>query len=134
MSETSKKNSPSRRQFLSSVGAMLGITVLAAFTVLTPTSLIEASGTQKENSMNTLVRTTTDVEIRPFTINIPEAALDDLRQRISATRWTSEELVADRSQGVQLATLRELARYWATEYDWRKVEAKLNALPMFVTE
>jgi pimeloyl-ACP methyl ester carboxylesterase len=84
--------------------------------------------------MSTLVRTMTDVRVRPFTINVPAQALDDLRQRVLATRWPSKELVADRSQGVQLATLRELARYWATEYDWRKVEAKLNALPQFTTE
>ena len=72
--------------------------------------------------------------IRPFRIDIPDEALDDLRRRIAATRWPSKELVADRSQGVQLATLQALARYWTTEYDWRKVEAKLNALPQFMTE
>jgi pimeloyl-ACP methyl ester carboxylesterase len=72
--------------------------------------------------------------IRPFTIEIPEAEVEDLRARIVATRWPSKELVADRSQGVQLATLQELARYWTTDYDWRKVEAKLNALPQFTTE
>ncbi len=72
--------------------------------------------------------------IRPFHVEIPEEELDDLRRRIAATRWPSKELVADRSQGVQLATLQELARYWATDYDWRKAEAKLNALPQFTTE
>ena len=72
--------------------------------------------------------------IRPFTIEIPEEELDDLRPRIAATRWPTKELVADRSQGVQLATLQELARYWTTEYDWRKCEARLNALPQFTTE
>src|SRR5262249_60502888 len=61
-------------------------------------------------------------------------ALDELRRRISATRWPTKELVADRSQGVQLATMQELARYWAEEYDWRRCEAKLNALPQFTTE
>ena len=60
--------------------------------------------------------------------------IDDLRRRIAATRWPEKELVEDASQGVQLATLQGLARYWATEYDWRKVEAKLNALPQFTTE
>jgi pimeloyl-ACP methyl ester carboxylesterase len=73
-------------------------------------------------------------EIRPFRVEIPEEQLDDLRRRIAATRWPSKELVADRSQGVQLGPLQELARYWATDYDWRKAEAKLNALPQFVTE
>jgi pimeloyl-ACP methyl ester carboxylesterase len=75
-----------------------------------------------------------DATIRPFRIDVPEAALADLRRRIAATRWPDKETVADQSQGVPLATIRELARYWATEYDWRKVEAKLNALPQFITE
>ena len=72
--------------------------------------------------------------IRPFRIDVPEEQLAELRRRIAATRWPSRELVADRSQGVQLATLQELASYWATEYDWRKCEARLNALPQFTTE
>ena len=72
--------------------------------------------------------------IRPFTIEIPEADLEDLRARIAATRWPEKETVADQSQGVPLATMQALARYWATEYDWRKCEAKLNALPQFITE
>jgi pimeloyl-ACP methyl ester carboxylesterase len=70
----------------------------------------------------------------PFSIDVPEEDLLDLRQRITATRWPSKELVEDRSQGVQLATLQELARYWTTAYDWRKAEAKLNALSQFITE
>jgi pimeloyl-ACP methyl ester carboxylesterase len=73
-------------------------------------------------------------EIRPFHFEISEKQMDDLRQRIAETRWPSKELVPDRSQGVQLATLQALARYWATDYDWRKAEAKLNALPQFMTE
>jgi pimeloyl-ACP methyl ester carboxylesterase len=72
--------------------------------------------------------------IRPFTFHAPQAALDDLRRRIVATRWPEKETVADSSQGVPLATMEELARYWATDYDWRKAEAKLNALPQFITE
>jgi pimeloyl-ACP methyl ester carboxylesterase len=72
--------------------------------------------------------------IRPFRVNVPRAALDDLRRRLAATRWPARELVEDRSQGVQLATLKELVRYWATDYDWRKAEAKLNAYPQFVTK
>lgn len=74
-----------------------------------------------------------DTAIRPFRVNIPQAELDDLHKRLLATRWPTKELVADRSQGVQLATLRALARYWSTEYDWRKCEARLNALPQFTT-
>ena len=73
-------------------------------------------------------------EIRPFQLDIPKDALEDLRRRIEATRLPSKELVEDRSQGVQLATIHELATYWATEYDWRKAEARLNALPQFTTE
>jgi pimeloyl-ACP methyl ester carboxylesterase len=76
----------------------------------------------------------TAMEIRPFHVDIPEQELADLRRRIAATRWPSKELVADRSQGVQLATLQELARYWTTEYDWRACEARLNELPQFKTE
>jgi pimeloyl-ACP methyl ester carboxylesterase len=72
-------------------------------------------------------------EIRPFQIEIPEEELAELRRRIAAARWPSRELVPDRSQGVQLATIQELARYWASDYDWRKAEAKLNALPQFTT-
>jgi pimeloyl-ACP methyl ester carboxylesterase len=72
--------------------------------------------------------------IRPFHVNVPEAELTELRRRINATRWPDRETVTDQSQGVPLATIQKLARYWATDYDWRKVEAKLNALPQFITE
>src|SRR5690348_16479461 len=75
-----------------------------------------------------------ETEIRSFRVDMPEEAIADLRRRISATRWPSRELVADRSQGVQLATLQELARYWAADYDWRKCEAKLNALQQCKTD
>jgi pimeloyl-ACP methyl ester carboxylesterase len=76
----------------------------------------------------------TAVDIRPFNVEIPDDQLADLRRRIAATRWPSRELVDDRSQGVQLATLQALAEYWTTDYDWRKAEAKLNTLPQFKTE
>src|ERR1700681_2758838 len=72
--------------------------------------------------------------IRPFKVNVPEAELTELRRRINATKWPERETVTDASQGVQLATMQALARFWATEYDWRKIEAKLNALPQFITE
>ena len=71
---------------------------------------------------------------RPFRVNFPDSELVELRRRINATRWPERETVPDQSQGVQLATIQALARYWATEYDWRKVEAKLNSLPNFITE
>src|SRR3954452_7560764 len=79
-------------------------------------------------------RTAEATAIRPFTIDVPEAELEDLRTRIAATRWPDKETVDDASQGVQLATMQALARYWATEYDWRTCEARLNAVPQFVTE
>ncbi|WP_424124797.1 epoxide hydrolase family protein [Roseiarcus sp.] len=79
-------------------------------------------GTEKDNA------------IRPFTFNASDEALADLRRRIVATKWPERETVADTTQGVQLATMQELARYWGTDYDWRKVEARLKALPQFVTE
>src|SRR5829696_5913655 len=82
--------------------------------------------------MSTTVETAN--EIRPFQVDIPDEALEDLRRRIAATRWPSRELVEDRSQGVQLATMKALARYWTTDYDLGRVEARLNALPQFTTE
>ena len=82
--------------------------------------------------MSTTVETA--IDIRPFHAEIPDEQLAELRRRITATRWPSKELVDDRSQGVQSATLQALARYWAGEHDWRKAEAKLNALPQFTTE
>src|SRR5271155_724322 len=97
--------------------------------------------TQKENSMTQTSATQRSGEraadknaIRPFQVNIPEAELTELRRRINATKWPERETVTDASQGVQLATIQALARYWATEYDWRKIEAKMNALPQFITE
>src|SRR6266511_1170397 len=86
----------------------------------------------KQEVMSTAVDTTT--HLRTFRIDIADEQIDDLRRRIAATRWPSKELVEDRSQGVQLATIQELARYWTTDYDFGRVEARLNALPQFVTE
>ncbi|MCW3098714.1 MAG: Epoxide hydrolase terminus [Chthonomonadaceae bacterium] len=90
---------------------------------------------RKETKMNsTLTRLEKDTTaIRPFRVSVPEEALVDLRRRIAATRWPDQETVTDQSQGVKLATMKALVRYWQADYDWRKVEAKLNALPQFVT-
>src|SRR5215831_12475786 len=77
---------------------------------------------------------TTSTVVRPFRFNVPEAELTELRRRINATKWPERETVTDDSQGVQFATIQALARHWATDYDWRKVEARLNALPHFMTE
>jgi len=79
-------------------------------------------------------RTEAAIDVRPFQVEVPEEELAELRRRIKATRWPSKELVEDRSQGVQLATMQALARYWSTEHDWRTCEARLNALPQFTTE
>ena len=84
--------------------------------------------------MTKLVDVVEATAIRPFHVSTPEAELTDLRRRINATRWPDRETVTDASQGVQLAFLQALAQYWATEYDWRKVEAKLNSYPNFITE
>jgi len=105
-------SSPTRR-------SVLAATVAAGATGLFPTNLRAAAE---------------DIAVRPFRINVPEDALVDLRRRIAATRWPDQETVADESQGVQLATIQELARYWQKDYDWRKIEARLNALPQFITE
>jgi pimeloyl-ACP methyl ester carboxylesterase len=77
---------------------------------------------------------TDNTAVRPFQSSFPESELTELRRRINATRWPEKETVADASQGVQLATTQKLARYWGTDYDWRKCEARLNALPQFITE
>ena len=73
-------------------------------------------------------------EIRPFRVGIPQEELDDLKRRILSTRWPTKETVSDASQGVQLSTMQALADYWATNHDWRKVEARLNSFPQFLTE
>ena len=99
----------------------IGVIALAALTCVTLSSTRAAA----ENN---------DTAIRPFRVNVPKAKLADLQRRLAGTRWPAKELVGDRSQGVQLATLKELVRYWATDYDWRKAEARLNALPQFVTK
>jgi pimeloyl-ACP methyl ester carboxylesterase len=87
-------------------------------------------------AMSAVVRQTCGdkTAIQPFQVSVPEAELTELRRRLNATRWPEQETVTDASQGVQLATTQALARYWASEYDWRKIEAKLNALPQFITE
>jgi pimeloyl-ACP methyl ester carboxylesterase len=80
------------------------------------------------------MKTAEQIEITPFHVNVPEAELTELRRRINATKWPERETVADATQGVQLATIQALARYWGTDYDWRKCEDRLNALPNFITE
>lgn len=89
-----------------------------------------ASGYAQNNSP---VKSTQDESIRPFKVHVPQSMLDDLHRRLLATKWPGRETVTDESQGVQLATMKALASYWATKYDWRKVESRLNAQPQFIT-
>ena len=112
---------PTRRVILASPAALgLGAFVLPeASAAVTMAGAVPASGSSA---------------IRSFHVSVPQAELSDLRRRIAATRWPDQETVPDQSQGVQRATVRKLARYWATDYDWRKVEARLNALPQSITE
>jgi hypothetical protein len=109
---SAKLSSPDRRQ------------VLAASATVVASSLIPAQAH---------AATTSDA-IRPFRVDVPQEELVELRRRILATRWPERETVTDESQGVPLTMIQELARYWGTDYDWRKCEAKLNALPQFMTE
>jgi hypothetical protein len=76
----------------------------------------------------------TAIDVRPFQVDVPDDALEDLRRRVAVTNWPERETVADESQGVPLAMIQKLARYWMTDYDWRRCEAHLNALPQFMTE
>jgi pimeloyl-ACP methyl ester carboxylesterase len=102
-----------------------------ASTIVTGAIVLSGSTGQAQTTKQTDLRSSE--EIRPYHIKVSEAALNDLRQRVKATRWPDKETVNDDSQGVQLATMQKLAKYWGTDYDWRKVEAKLNALPQFMT-
>ncbi|MEX3960052.1 epoxide hydrolase family protein [Trinickia sp. EG282A] len=125
MSNDISSHTPSRRRFIGAAAA----TVVAA-----PLSRIAFS---EENQAITNVARAAhgdDSALRPLRVHAPESQLVDLRRRIRSTRWPERETVADASQGVRLETMQKLARYWATDYDWRKVEARLNALPQFVTE
>jgi len=118
----------SRRELIQKGAAMAA---LAAFSPIAT----EIFGTTKKEDTMTPKNSADGVAIRSFShVNVPEADLNDLRKRINATKWPERETVTDATQGVQLATMQELARYWGTDYDWRKVEARLNALPQFVTE
>jgi pimeloyl-ACP methyl ester carboxylesterase len=121
-----------RRRLLSA--ATTGFAAVGAVSLLP--ALVDSAGdavAQPSNQGESQMATKTDA-IRSFSINFPDEALVDLRRRINATKWPERETVTDSTQGVQLATTQALARYWATDYDWRKFEARLNALPQFMTE
>jgi pimeloyl-ACP methyl ester carboxylesterase len=113
---TEKSSTPSRRA------------VLATSAAAGAASLLSAGPTVAANETNE------GAAVRPFSFQAPEAKLTDLRRRINATQWPERETVTDASQGVQFATMQKLARYWATDHDWRKAEARINALPNFITE
>ncbi len=125
MSNDTSISSPSRRRFLG-----------ASATLIAASSLSRLAFAQTTGASPTLpsLANGDNTAIRPFRVHMPESELVDMRRRISSTRWPDRETVEDDSQGVQLAVMQELARYWATDYDWRKCEAKLNALPQFLTE
>ena len=120
-----------KRTRLSTCALFLCASSAYAQTMTAPTSTETVSSTTAGRT--TKSRTTTDDALRPFKVKVPQAQLNDLKRRIKETRWPDKETVADESQGVPLATLQDLARHWATDYDWRKVEAKLNSYPQFMT-
>src|SRR6266550_1291194 len=130
----------SRRRFLKS--SMFGLALALSPNAITEAVADSKSRTVQEEEAMTQSGATQPASgqiadktaIRPFQFNFPDAELADLRRRVNATRWPERELVTDASQGVQLATIQKLARYWGTEYDWRKGEAKLKAVPHFITE
>jgi pimeloyl-ACP methyl ester carboxylesterase len=117
--------SPTRRSLLAGSAATGAVSLL-------PMHFAAARDAQSKEAGSPMGTTKADA-ILPFRVNVPDKNLADLRRRLAATRWPTKELVEDRSQGVQLATLRALARYWSAQYDWRKCEARLNALPQFTT-
>lgn len=129
MTETRHKSSDNaefdRRQFLQKVGVAVAVSAQARFGF----SMTQTSDTKQASG-----QATDKSAIRPFHVNFPEAELTELRRRVKATKWPERETVTDASQGVQLDTIQKLARYWGTDYDWGKSDAKLKALPHFITE
>src|SRR4051812_36493148 len=120
-----------RRRFLGTAAVGLAATQLGSPRV----DVGETLQVRRSQAMTEVTQQTGSDEttIRAFQVDVPEAELTELRRLINATRWPERETVADDSQGVPLAMIQELARYWATDYDWRKCEAQLNALPQFIT-
>ena len=119
----------------SPLSRLLLMLLATAVSLMPPATLLaqQPAQTGEQTTKAVQASATEDDSIRPFRSKAPEEALVDLRRRIAATRWPDQETVSDRSQGMQLATMKELIRYWGTDYEWRKAEAKLNALPQFIT-
>ena len=130
---TTVSSSPTRRGVLAGSAAVGAASLLSAH-LAAAAAAGDTPPSQSSNQGDSPMSATEGNAIRPFQFKASDEALADLRRRIAATRWPDKETVADQTQGVQLATMQELARYWGTDYDWRKVEARLNALPQFVTE
>ena len=126
----------SRRCFLKA-SSMSGMAVAFGRTTIGEAFAdLQSNAAQNENAVTqtSAAQSADNTAVRPFQVNVPEAELTELRRRINSTRWPDRETVTDESQGVPLATIQELAHNWATRYDWRKCEAKLNVLPQFITE
>src|SRR5580704_6953717 len=126
----------SRRCFLKASSA-LGLAVAfspAAIGEVFADSKSETTPKEDAMTQTSAMQQRSDDAIRPFHMNFPKAELTDLRRRINATRWPDKETVTDESQGVQFATMQQLARYWGTDYDWSKCQAKLSAVPQFITK
>jgi pimeloyl-ACP methyl ester carboxylesterase len=135
-----RKIAITRRDFIKLAGAgslFVGLGALGIPNIFKNIKEASAQGATTTNTTNATganaAPLSNNLDIRPFNVNVPEAELTELRRRVNATRWPESELVNDISQGVQLAPLQKLARYWATDYDWRKVEGRLKALPQFMT-
>jgi pimeloyl-ACP methyl ester carboxylesterase len=128
MSEAARPTAPFRNRASRAFTMAIGFILLVCAGYLRPAYAADAA-----SSAPVVASTNVDDSIRPFRVHVPQAQLDDLRRRIAQTRWPDKETVKDDSQGIQLAKVQELVRYWGTDYDWRKAEAQLNALPEFVT-
>src|SRR4029453_11223041 len=120
---TSKSPSLTRRGVLAATAAAGAVSLVPLHWAAAGEARLSQASKQGDPKM------ATEGQVRPFSFHAPEAELADLRKRVNATKWPEREQVTDDTQGVQLDTIQKLARYWATEYDWRKVEARLNALP-----
>ena len=136
----------SRREFLKLLGAgslSLGVGIFGisnifktfreASALTQGTSPVLQGNMSNNKNITNNINNNNNSDIRPFHVNVPEEELIELRRRINATRWPEKETVTDQTQGMQLATIQKLAHYWVTKHDWRKVEAKLNSLPQFIT-
>ncbi|MET0529779.1 MAG: epoxide hydrolase N-terminal domain-containing protein, partial [Microvirga sp.] len=122
-----------RRGLLGTAITAIALAGTASLISANPVGAADSFGNRTSKQKESTVDTTKDIAIRPFSVNFPEEALTDLRRRIAATRWPDKEQVSDETQGVRLATMRNLAQHWQASHDWRRAEARLNAVPQFIT-